>query len=349
MNRADPILERAVMVASALLGVEVESVERIRHGGRNSRIFRVRAGSESFALKQYPTRQDDPQDRLKAEADALRLMERHHIHAVPRAIGIDRERGFLLLTWIDGSPVDVVNEEDVEVADRFLTAVHALRYEREAERLPLAAEACLSGAEIERQIRARLLRLDERRRSEAELVAFLDGSFVPLLDRVLVGVQSRMSAAGLAYDAPLPHNRRSLIPADFGFHNSLRRPDGGLAFLDFEYFGWDDPVKLTADFLLHPGMTLTPAARGRFRLAAERRYADDAGFGARLDALYVLFGLRWVLVLLNEFLPERWEERVKAGLGADWSEAKRRQLARAAELLDRMSNEAEGVVHSNER
>ena len=121
-----------------------------------------------------------------------------------------------------------------------------------------------------------------------------------------------------------------------------------MAFLDFEYFGWDDPVKLTADFLLHPGMTLAPAARRSFRLAAERRYANDPGFGARLDALYVLFGLRWVLVLLNEFLPERWEARVKAGVGADWDEAKKRQLARAMELLGRMSKEAEGVVQTSE-
>src|ERR1700680_1391707 len=47
------------------------------------------------------------------------------------------------------------------------------------------------------------------------------------------------TAAGLAFDAELPQEWRSLVPSDFGFHNSLRRPDGSLAFLDFEYFGWD--------------------------------------------------------------------------------------------------------------
>jgi hypothetical protein len=156
-----------------------------------------------------------------------------------------------------------------------------------------------------------------------------------------------MAEAGLGFDAILPRPSQSLIPADFGFHNCLRRPDGKLAFLDFEYFGWDDPVKLTADFLLHPGMTLDSLTSRRFRAAAGRRYAADAHFGARFDALFPLFGLRWVLVLLNEFLPERWQVRVNAGAGQsnDWTQAKIRQLARAGSLLNRVADKLEVAVN----
>ena len=103
------------------------------------------------------------------------------------------------------------------------------------------------------------------------------------------------------------------MPSDFGFHNSLRRPDGSLAFLDFEYFGWDDPVKLTADILLHPGRPLQPTAAARFRRSGDALYGDDPAFAARLAAYLPLFGLRWVLILLNEFIPERWQRRVLAG------------------------------------
>ena len=77
-----------------------------------------------------------------------------------------------------------------------------------------------------------------------------------------------MQAAGLDFAAELPQEWRSLVPSDFGFHNSLRRADGTLAFVDFEYFGWDDPVKLTADILLHPGQAARPPQRRRFRAAA---------------------------------------------------------------------------------
>ena len=50
-----------------------------------------------------------------------------------------------------------------------------------------------------------------------------------------------------------PQRLRVLSPSDFGFHNALRRPDGTIVFVDFEYFGWDDPAKMMADAMLHPG------------------------------------------------------------------------------------------------
>ena len=142
-----------------------------------------------------------------------------------------------------------------------------------------------------------------------------------------------VTTAGFAFDAELPQEWRSLVPSDFGFHNSLRRPDGSLAFLDFEYFGWDDPVKLTADILLHPGRPLEPAQRKRFRQAATRLYGGDPAFASRLSAYLPLFGLRWVLILLNEFIPERWQRRVLAGETGSWSDVKARQLAHARAFL----------------
>ena len=48
-----------------------------RGAGRNSRIYRVRRGSEHFAVKHYPSPREDPRDRLKTEVEALQLMERN--------------------------------------------------------------------------------------------------------------------------------------------------------------------------------------------------------------------------------------------------------------------------------
>ena len=73
-------------------------------------------------------------------------------------------------------------------------------------------------------------------------------------------------------------------------------------------------MKLTADILLHPGVALQPPQRRRFREAAERLYGDDPAFARAACRRYLpLFGLRWVLILLNEFIPERWQRRVLAG------------------------------------
>ena len=54
-----------------------------------------------------------------------------------------------------------------------------------------------------------------------------------------------------------------------------------------------------------------------------------------------LFGLRWVLILLNEFIPERWQRRVLAGETGSWSDAKARQLAHAREFLASLAEKLE--------
>jgi len=335
----DAALIKAVRVASALAGGPVELC-RLVSGGRNSRIYRVRLGERLLVLKQYPSRQDDPRDRLSTEVAALQLMERCGVHGVPRVVGVDRRQGFALLSWIDGSQVGEVTDADIDAAIGFLEQVHNLRRAPDAASQPMAAEACLAGAEIERQARARLALLRGLHREE-ELVEFIAGSVEPELGRRSAQARAAAAAAGLDFAADLPQEWRTLVPADFGFHNSLRRSDGSLAFVDFEYFGWDDPVKLTADILLHPGWPLPPPQRRRFREAATRLYGEDPLFGLRLGAYLPLFALRWVLILLNEFVPERWQRRVLAGETAGWEEAKARQLARARAFLTALPHRVE--------
>jgi|HubBroStandDraft_6_1064221.scaffolds.fasta_scaffold207535_2 hypothetical protein len=321
----------ALALARDLVGGPVDAIEPLR-GGRNARVFCVAAGGERFALKLFPPPAADGRDRLATEVAALRLMQGAGITTVARVIATDPARHGALLSWLDGEPIGAPSDADVDAAAAFLAALHAMRASAPARAFGRsAAEACLSGREVERQIRARLaalLALEAR-----ELASFLHAAFTPALAASLARAEQALADAGLDFATPLPQERQSLVPADFGFHNCLRGADGRLNFLDFEYFGWDDPVKLTADMLHHPGTPLSSLQAARLRAAALRIYGGDRAFAPRLAALYPLFGLRWVLILLNEFLPERWQRRVAAGEAAAWDDAKARQLARARDLL----------------
>ena len=335
MTVSDVASQVPLEVASALVGGPVVALEQVG-GGRNSRVFRVRTAGRQYALKQYPAREDDPRDRLGNEVAALRLMEEFQLNSVPRVAGVDQERNFVLLSWIEGQPVGEVGGDDIDQACAFLSAVHALRRTSAIPQDRHAAEACHSGAEIDRQIEARLVHLHGLPAEEAELLGFLRDQFAPVRCRLMAQARAGMAAIGLDFDQALAQEQRTLAPADFGFHNSLRRPDGSLAFLDFEYFGWDDPVKLTADVLLHPGTTLTPELRTRFRATAEAIYGNDRVFHRRLGALFPLIGLRWVPILLNEFRPEYWRRRQLAGFSGDRRDVSARQLERARALLARL-------------
>ena len=79
----------------------------------------------------------------------------------------------------------------------------------------------------------------------------------------------------------------------------MRRADGSLTFIDFEYFGWDDPVKLGADFLWHPAMRLSDAERSQFAHGITDLFGSDPEFAARLAIYFPLYGIRWSLIILN--------------------------------------------------
>ena len=330
MTAAELLRDPIEAIGARLAGARVDHIEQLR-GGRNSRVWRVVAGGQAYALKLYP--EDNIRDRVGTEVAALELMAAHGIDCVPRVVAFDRRERAALLTWAEGARIGQVVESDMDQAIAFLRSLRPLRDFPLSHR---ASEACLSGSDIEGQILKRLTRL--RSVDDApELHALLDGPYTAALVRGLHSARSALTPITLPFNQELDPEHRVLVPADFGFHNALRDVDGRQTFIDFEYFGWDDPVKLVADFLLHPGTPVADGLRTRLRAAAEGLYGDDPHFRIRLDAYYPLFGLRWVLILLNEFLADGFGRRQHAGAAADRAGARATQLAKARAMLHRVS------------
>ncbi len=196
----------------------------------------------------------------------------------------------------------------------------------EVERLPWAFEASTSGDELLSQVERRLERLGQ--------VASAHPGLDRVLDEVAAGIEAH--GAEVRRFGALPVGSRTLLPADFGFHNAIRNADGTLVFIDFEYFGWDDPVKLAVEFDLHPGMVLSEALSVRWRRGIGAVYEDVPGFAERRTAFRPLFVFRWALIVLNEFLPERWARRQGAG-ETDPDAARGRQLDKARMLLAKVN------------
>jgi hypothetical protein len=299
--------------AERVLGRAVDDVT-LAAAGANAAVYRIDAGGRSFAAKYYLSHVADRSRRANNEWRTVNFLHDRCLSEVPSPVGFDVPTRLLVLEWIDGVPVTDVSEQDVDVGIGFVGRVLALSSSDGAAAFGIASEACFSKAEIVRQI-------GERRQG-----------FVPnvVLDRFLVEVFdplfTRLANDDCRDGAPVPAPRR-LVPADFGFHNALRDRKGALRFFDFDYFGWDDPVKLASDFILHPGMALPPGTKARFAAAISDVVQDDQQFSARLRSHLPLFALRWALIVLNRFRSVRLEE---SGIPSpDFLAA---QLAKAASL-----------------
>lgn len=310
-------------IASTLAGAPATEVTQAASGG-NSRVYKVTAGGKHYALKQYPLAENDARDRLNTERIALELMHKNGVHSVPTWIGA--QAPYALLEWINGSIILAPKESDIDEAAVFLGTLHHISTHTDAASVPLASEACLSGQIIVDQLEKRVASLMPYTKEEPRLMQFLSRTFLPLFAKRLMEAKKY---EGFAQE--LPQAERTLIAADFGFHNIMRDANGQLYFIDFEYFGWDDPVKLMCDFLLHPATPLAANLRNAFYNHMISIYGEPAA--SRFAAYYPLFGLRWALILLNEFIPERWQVRLSAKGDLDWDTVKTEQLAKAEAML----------------
>ena len=92
-------------------------------------------------------------------------------------------------------------------------------------------------------------------------------------------------------------NHKILSQSDIGFHNILKN-NNKLYFIDFEYAGWDSPMKLYSDFILQPsGYYIKKPVIFFTKILREIIYTRHIK-----DELYeylLLYRLRWILIKMN--------------------------------------------------
>jgi len=327
-------------ICRSALARDVVAAEPIG-AGRNSRVFRVDLDGPartSVVVKCYRRDHGDRRDRLGTEFGGLQFLWRNGVRAIPRPIAVDCDRQFAVYEFIDGEVLapEAITPADVDESVDFLGALRRLRLAPGADALAAASEACFSIADIVRTVERRLEPLRSVPGGGAEAtrsIRWIDTTFNPLLRDVVTWCCRNAEQSGIAFHEVIGRDSRTLSPSDFGFHNAIRRPAGPLAFVDFEYFGWDDPAKTIADYLLHPGMAIGTSLKRLFADRALAAFADVPRLATRASIVYPLFGLKWALILLNDFLPERFSE-------SD-SERRAAQLAKAQALSDRIAAEYE--------
>jgi len=329
---ADP-LEAARAAAQLLVPGTIQSVEAIT-GGRNSRVFRVQSDAKTFALKQYPRPVDGSRDRMGAEVAALEFLGRHRVLNLPRVVATDPSYGYAVFTWIQGDPVTDPTEADVDATLRLVSELVVLGRADGADKIGNASAATFTGGEVVQQVECRMVKFRGATQDEPELKQFLEDEFTSVFRDVSAWAWNGYAHETVGFEDVRPAGSRTLSPSDFGFHNTLRQSNGALAFIDFEYFGWDDSVKMVSDFLLHPGMNLDQALKTRFLDGAVEIFGGgDGSFEARLKALYPLYGLCWCLIRLNEFSPEHAHRQELWGGSTRWEDAKSHQLELAKAAL----------------
>ena len=309
---------------------------RIR-AGRNSQVFRVDCESgKTLLAKFYLQPTADGRSRLKQEWSALKFMTGNGITNVPRPLGFDEPMQGALFSFVHGERVTESSVRDIGEILAFLAQLKDLSAQETAMEIYPAAEACFSPAQLVENIKGRLEMLQALPAEDdlyLQLHSFLDNKFSVAFEK-RTNKAKQIFSAGL-WTEPLARQYRTLSPSDFGFHNILKT-ESEFTFVDFEYFGWDDPVKATADFLLHPAMDLSERQIQIFSHGMTEIFASDKNFIPRFKIYLPLLCLKWCMIILNEFISVHMQRReFAAGKTSESNTLRERQLEKALNFLNK--------------
>jgi len=283
---------------------KVESIEKLKGRG-NSAIYKLHlSNANNSALKIYP--EISYHDRLGSEFKSTKIFKELNINNVQRPISFDSSLGIATYEWIEGERISSYGFKELKAALSFLSILHQNSKAEQFKNFSMASDACTKGSDIEIQIKRRLLQFDELSTKYSDLEQFLKNDFKPLFKEIISWSQASWPSSS-SYIVPIEKNELILSPSDFGFHNSLYSQNENLIFHDFEYFGWDDPVKLISDFTHNAAMNLTKEIEQLWFSEVSEIYGKH--LLGRLRAAWPMYGLNWCLIILNEFKDEVWSRR----------------------------------------
>ena len=299
-------------------------------GGRNNQVFQIVTGNRVFILKYYFAHPNDSRDRIRTEYEFLEFACQNSIRCVPAPIAVDYENRVALYDFIPGRLLEEfeIGPYHVESAIEFFLQLNRYKDTEKALSLPLASDACFSIADHFNCVERRINLLKEVDDTEAK--GFISLHLVPAYKLVKAFVNTRLKRSKISPQESI--SPPYLSQSDFGFHNTILGEDGRLYFVDFEYAGWDSPIKVVCDFFSQPQIAV-PVRYCSLWISKLEEEKNLASLEFYVETLLPLHRIKWCCILLNHFLNTSQKRRQFSVSGIDIRQQKTEQIKQAKDKL----------------
>ena len=306
---------------SSELGGNVLSTHELS-AGMNNRLFEIETDDGKYLLKKY---QRDERERLEREYRALSFLRDHGFDNVPRPV-LRGDDDYVAVYSYEAGNSKLASEATLDDIDNVLDFVIELQSFKSGNietEFPPAVMGCFSLKDYIRNIDFRFGKflecindpnvhpLIKDLAESTKVVEYMTEHRNQLLERV-----------ESLHDQNVSDTEKRRSPVDFGFHNIIVKEDGGFCFVDFEYFGWDDPQAIIADFVNHDAQQKLPSSHKEHFITEYIRRAnlskDQAG---RLNLVLDLKNLEWLSIYLYGMTPDRLASRAHADVDFDLEKA----------------------------
>jgi hypothetical protein len=317
----------------------------------NNRIVMI-SGEERMVMKKSSPAREGERDKSLIEFHAVSLLWENGFRSVPEPIFHDPVKNLALYSHVPGKVLSgsEITKDDVHGAANFLLRLKKLGDTGIGNNFGEAADSRRMLGDYITLIEKRIDRVSEGSRTGPrgpEVATLLKDDLLPFWKKLKTRFVTACEAEGLALQSPFSDSSRILSPSDFGFHNCLvdHDPKTGkntLTFVDFEYFGWDDPAKLVSDFFHSVAQEVPWERKWEFLDHFVAGLTESKEFMRRWERVLDLIGFEWVLIVLNVAVPEIMQRRIFADPSIDASKLMGARLEKARELLNRFNSAPAG-------
>jgi hypothetical protein len=257
---------------------------QVIRNGANSNVYII--GENQYILKFYRTDNNQP-GRLERESFALNLFAENKIENVPKIIGISSELNCSLMTFIDGTPITVFQSE---LSDEFANFYNKLlnipiKYKENGFH---SIDACPKVSTLLSQVNNRILNLEKENNPELKIILDIIKSHFSF-------IKSKISEN--SYNSL----KSEFSVVDFGINNVILN-EANLYFIDFEFFGLDNPVHLISDTIAHPANNLNLDEQSTLYNKFLNCHNNQDEISKAFNGNNLIFDLKWCLIMLNPFL-----------------------------------------------
>jgi thiamine kinase-like enzyme len=276
--------------------------------GKNNNLSIINFNNRLAIKKKYAKNFITRFSRFHTEFFFINTLRRNKILNIPNILFYDKKNSSLIFEIIKGQKIKRVSRNDIKECLKFLKKINSKKVKKHFINFQNASDACLSQDEhincVEKRI-LNLLKIKSQSNSSLKIKKFLKKILFKKFLELKYKIETKYSKKILK--KKLSKNEIIVSPSDFGFHNIIK-DNKKLFFIDFEYGGLDDPIKLLSDFLCNPDYKITKADQEYFK----KKYFNlfyYKNIEEKFNLLFNFHKLKWCTMLLNDLISKKYQKR----------------------------------------
>src|SRR3989344_114813 len=289
------------------LNIEISDINQVSWGG-NNRLYYIRSSDnkEFFAKFYY----NDKRKRLYNEFTSYDFLRRKGFTDVPIPYLKNDELNFGVYSYEKGRVKN--NEElttkDIDIIVDFFIKLESIDQKQVDVVFDYIPVAHITPDQYLTNVRNKLNKFKvyiELQEASKKAVEFFGKNQV---EKTITSFADILTSKLQIYskDAMEQSKYISLGVTDFGADNLIIKEDGSHCFIDFEDFGWNNPLATVADFVNHIKRKNMPKhLKEYFILQYKNRSLLSQNFKSMLDLILTLDLLEWLSTFLFWITPEK--------------------------------------------